>query len=247
MEYILEVENLVKDFKSFFKKTRVLKGVNLKIKKWELYGFLGPNGAGKTTTLKCILGFLKPTEWVIKIFGKDLHKNVELYKKIGYAPENAYYYDYLTWIEFLEFIWQLSWLSKQESNLIWTQLLEKVWLLYAKDKLVKSYSKWMKQRLWLASSLINDPDIIFWDEPMSGLDPLGRVLIKELMLELKQQWKTIFFNTHILSDVQEVADRFGIILDGKIVIEDETKNVQTSLEEFFKDIVQKNKENIEIR
>ena len=247
MDYILEVENLIKDFKNFLKRTRILKWVNLKIKKGELYWFLGPNWAGKTTTLKCILGFLKPTDWVIKIFNKDLHKNHDLYKKIWYAPENAYYYEYLTWIEFLEFIWQLSWLSKQESNLIWSQLLEKVWLLYAKDKLIKSYSKWMKQRLWLAASLINDPDIIFWDEPMSWLDPLWRVLVKELMLELKQKWKTIFFNTHILSDVQEVADRFGIILDWKIVFEDETKNVETSLEEFFKEIVVKNKENIEIK
>ncbi len=247
MEKVLEIKDLEKEFKQIWKKTRILKWVNLQVYKWELYGFLGPNGAGKTTTLKCILWFLKPEKGEILIFWKPLKLEKDLYNKIGYAPENAYYYDYLTWIEFLEFVWQLSWLSVQEAHLRGLDLLEKLWLSFAKDKFVKSYSKWMKQRLGLAASLINDPELIFWDEPMSGLDPLWRVLVKELMLELKQKWKTIFFNTHILSDVEEVADRFGIILDWKIVIEDKTKNVSWSLEEFFKEIVLKNSYNIEIK
>jgi ABC-2 type transport system ATP-binding protein len=207
---------------------------------------LGPNGAWKTTTLKCILWFLKPTSWKIKIFWKDFNDK-EVYKKIGYAPENAFYYDHLTWIEFLIFMGQLAWLSKQDSEIIGMWLLEKLGLIYAANRYVKSYSKWMKQRLWLAASLINDPDLIFWDEPMSWLDPLWRVLVKDLMKHLKQQWKTIFFNTHILSDVEEVADRFGIIFDWKIIYEDYTKNLNKPLEEFFKEIIKQHSSDIEIR
>lgn len=247
MSVVLEVKGLRKVFKELFKKNEVLKWVDLSIKKWEIYWFLWPNGAWKTTTLKCILGFLKPTSWEIKIFWKDLLSHSEIYKKIGYAPENAYYYDHLKGLEFLIFMWQLFWMSKQDAELVWMQLLDKLWLSYAADRYVKVYSKGMKQRLWLAASLINDPVLIFWDEPMSWLDPLGRVLVKDLMKELKNKWKTIFFNTHILSDVEEVADRFWIIFDWKIVYEDSPKNLEKPLEEFFKDIIEKQGKEIEIK
>ena len=247
MSSVLEVKGLKKTFKELLKKTEVLKGVDLFVNQGEIYWFLWPNGAWKTTTLKCILGFLKPTDGEIKIFWKDLNKNPEIYKKIWYAPENAYYYDHLKWLEFLVFMGQLTWMSRQDAELVWIGLLEKLWLSYAADRFVKSYSKWMKQRLWLAASLINDPDLIFWDEPMSWLDPLWRVLVKDLMKELKNKWKTIFFNTHILSDVEEVADRFGIIFDGKIIYEDTPKNLKKSLEEFFKEIIQEQEWEIEIK
>lgn len=244
---ILEVCNLQKSFKqNFWWKIHVLRWLNLEVKKWEVYGFLWPNGAGKTTSLKCILGFLSADDWEKKVFWENIEKNKDLYKNIWYAPEHTYFYDHLNWIEFLIFMWQLCGMTKQESELNGLNLLEKLGLTYAKDKYVKDYSKGMKQRLWLAASLINDPDFILWDEPMSGLDPLGRVVVKDLMKELKENWKTIFFNTHILSDVEEVADRFGIVYDGRIIYKDKLSNLEKSLEELFKNVIEEESEKIEI-
>lgn len=247
MSSILEVTNIVKVFKTNLKKTQVLNWVNISINQWEVYGFLGPNGSWKTTTLKCIMWFLKPTSWEIKLFWKELTSELSLYKKIWYAPENAYFYDHLKWLEFIVFMGQLHWISKKQATEVWTSLLNKLWLEFAKDKFVKTYSKWMKQRLGLAASLINDPEIIFWDEPMSGLDPLGRILVKNLIVELKHAGKTVFFNTHILSDVQEVADKFWIIYQWKIVYEDYVKNLNQPLEKLFLDIVEQQEEKVHIR
>ncbi len=246
MTSILNITDLRKTFKQWRKKIDVLKWVDINIEKWELYAFLWPNGSWKTTTLKSILGFLKPSSWEISIFWKNLFENPEVYKKIWYAPENAYFYDHLNAIEFLIFAWQLSSLTKQEAELKGLSLLEQLWLSFAKNKLVKSYSKWMRQRLWLAASLINDPDMIFWDEPMSWLDPLWRMVVKDLMLELNKQGKTIFFNTHILSDVEDIADKFGIIHDWQIIYEENTKNIQKSLEDIFKEKIYSKEEKLQI-
>lgn len=246
MNSILKVTDLKKTFYNI-KEIPVLKWVNLDLKEGEVYWFLGPNWSWKTTTLKCILWFLNYDEWKITIFNEDLKTHPNIYKLLWYAPENAYFYDHLNWIEFLIFMWELVWMTKEEAELNWLQLMEKLWLANAKDRFVKSYSKWMRQRLWLAASLINNPQILFWDEPMSWLDPLGRVLVKELMIELKSKGKTIFFNTHILSDVQEIADKFGIIFDGKIIFEDYTKNLEKNLEELFKELIQKEDKKIEIK
>ena len=233
MEAIL-VKNLQKVFKVNFKKIKVLKEVNLNVQKWEIYGFIGPNGAGKTTTIKSILGFLKPTQWEIKILGQDPFVQKWIFKKIGFAPENTYFYDHLSGEEFLHFMGMLVGMNKSEIWLRSIALLEKVGLLEARKKLVKSYSKWMRQRLGIAAAIINDPEVVFFDEPMSWLDPLGRILVKDLMKELKSQGKTIFFNTHILSDVQEIADRFSMIYDGRIIFEWAIEDVQgQNLEEFF--------------
>ena len=244
---VLEVVDLNKKFNVNFRETHVLKWVNLSINEWELYWFLWPNGSWKTTTLKCILNFIRPTSGEIKIFGEDLSRNPSILKKIGYAPEQAYYYDHLTWIEFAVFMWQLSGMHEAVATKKWTKLLENIWLGFAKDRYIKSYSKGMKQRLWLVSAIINDPQLIFFDEPMSWLDPLGRSLVKQLMLDLKNQWKTIFINTHILADVQEIADRFGIIHDWKVIFEDKVKNVQWSLENFFIAKITEQTSNMQIR
>lgn len=243
---ILEISKLKKTFKNNMKKTDVLKWVDLDVSSWQIYWFLWPNWAWKTTTLKCILWFLKHTSWSIKVFWENLNEKPDLYKKIWYSPENAYFYDHLDGIEFLIFAGQLSGLTKQEAELRWLDLLDKLWLLFAKNKMVKSYSKGMRQRLGLAASLINDPQIVFWDEPMSGLDPLWRILVKNLMLELNEKWKTIFFNTHILSDVEEVAHRFWIVFDGKIVYEENIKNINNSLEEIFKETVESQEKLIDV-
>ncbi len=246
MANILTVTDLRKIFKQWFDSVDILKGVNINVDKGEIYWFLWPNWAGKTTTLKCILWFLKYNAWNVYIFWEEVKDNFEIYKRIGYAPENTYFYDHLNGLEFLIFMWQLTDMTKQEAELNWLDLLERVGLSFAKNRQVRKYSKWMKQRLWLASSLINDPDLVFLDEPMSGLDPLGRVLVKDLMLDLKQKGKTIFFNTHILSDVEEVADRFWIIYNGNIVYSEEVKKLWKSLEKLFKEVVEEETEKSEI-
>ena len=247
MENILEVKNLYKTFQLNLKKTEVLKWVNLKLKKWEVFWFLGPNGAGKTTTMKVILDFIKATKWEVLIFWEKLTENRSLLKKIGYAPEQAYYYEHLTWNEFLYLMWKLSWLEKKELKEKVPLFLEKVWLSFAKDKYIKDYSKWMKQRLWLASAIMHNPELVFFDEPMTWLDPLGRNLVKNIILELKNNWTTIFFNTHILSDVQDIADTFAIIDKWEIIYNWKIKDVEGSLEEFFVEKIKENNKNIEIK
>ena len=232
--YAIYVEGLKKSFKVNFKKVDVLKQVDLKVNQGEIYWFIGPNGAGKTTTIKCILGFLKYDAGNIEILGKQPTKNKEVFSKIGFAPENTYFYDHLTGEEFLLFMGMLAGMKKTEIALRAIALLEKVGLLDARKKLIKSYSKWMKQRLGIAAAIINDPQVIFFDEPMSWLDPLGRILVKDLIKQLKSQGKTIFFNTHILSDVQEIADRFSMIYNWKIICEGAVGDVKgQNLEEFF--------------
>lgn len=244
---ILEVKDLKKTFKQNLKKTEVLKGVNLSVDKWEIFGFIWPNGAWKTTTVKIILDFMYPSSWEIKIFGKELKKNRDILKKIWFAPEQAYYYEYLTWREFLIFMWSISWLSNKDLKNKVDFLLDKVGLSFAKDKYIKTYSKWMKQRLWIWSSIIHDPEIVFFDEPMSWLDPLWRNLVKNIIKELKQEWTTVFFNTHILSDVQEIADNFAIINDWKIIYNGDVKEISWSLEKFFVDTIKEDTKNIDIK
>jgi len=230
---VVKIENLHKSYKENLKKTKVLKGLNIHIPSWTIYWFLWPNWSGKTTTLKCLLGFLKYEQGSIKVFDKNIKNSPEIFQKIWYAPENTYFYDFLRWLEFLIYLGKLSWIDKKTSKKRWLKLLDKLGLSKDKNKYIKSYSKWMKQRLGLAGSLINNPDLIFWDEPMSGLDPLWRNLVKNLMKDLKQQNKTIVFNTHVLSDVQQVADRFGILYDGQIIYDGQPDQIKTSLEDFF--------------
>ena len=244
---ILEIKNLHKVFKQNFKKIYALKGVDLEVKEWEIFGFLWPNGAGKTTTLKAILDFIRPTKGEIKIFWEDLRKNRSILKQIGFAPEQAYYYEHLTWEEFLYFMWKLSGLTNKELKELVPVYLEKVWLSFAAKRYIKSYSKWMKQRLWIAAAIIHKPKLVFFDEPMSGLDPLWRNLVKNIMKELNQDGTTIFFNTHILSDVQEIAHRFSIINSGKIIFTGNISDVKGSLEEFFVEKIRSTWEKIEIK
>ncbi len=244
---VLEVKDLKKTFKVNFKKLEVLKWVSFEVNEGEIFWFLWPNWAGKTTTIKAILDFIKPTSWEIKIFWENLHKNRQILKYIGFAPENAYYYDYLTWEEFLYYMGKLSWLSYKDLKDLVPIYLKKVWLDFAAKRYIKTYSKWMKQRLWIASAIIHSPKLVFFDEPMSGLDPLGRQLVKGIMKELKQQWTTIFFNTHILPDVQEIADRFAIINKWKIIFEWDINSVNMNLEEFFVEKIKSTWEKIEIK
>jgi ABC-2 type transport system ATP-binding protein len=215
---MLNVENLVKDYTTGFlrKKVRVLKGVSFSVSRGEIFGFVGPNGAGKTTTFKVILGFVSLTSGRVEIMGKPLG-SVDIKKQIGYLPENPYFYDYLTGEELLRYMGELHGLNGGRLSKRVDELLEKVKMSHTKRVQLRKYSKGMLQRIGVAQSLINDPDFLILDEPMSGLDPMGQREIRELILEQKKKGKTILLSSHILSDVEALCDRVGVIISGRIV------------------------------
>lgn len=214
---IIEISELSKVFKVGFwgRKVNAVQGLNLEVRSNEIFGFLGPNGAGKTTTIKMILNLIYQTKGEIKIFGKP-NTDVGLRKRIGFLPENPYFYDYLKAREFLNFYGQLMDLSRSERNAKTGELLKMVGLENVDNIQLRRFSKGMVQRLGLAQALINDPDLVILDEPMSGLDPVGRKEMRDIILDMKRQGKTVFFSTHILPDVEMVCDRVAIIHDGKM-------------------------------
>lgn len=219
MELAIQIENLNKTYKMGFwgKKVKVLDGVSFSVEKGSTFGLLGPNGAGKTTTLKMLVGLTKPTKGKVSVLGKSPFE-VKNHKKIGYLPESPYIYTYLTGMEFLNLCGNIHGISGKTLNTRIYELLDLVSLdKNSANKQLKTYSKGMLQRIGIAQSLVNDPEVIFFDEPMSGLDPLGRHDVKEIIKFLKSSNKTIFFNTHILSDVQELCDKIAIMVKGKIV------------------------------
>ena len=215
---MVKVENLIVDYSTGFlgKKARVLKGVSFDVRDGEIYGFIGPNGAGKTTTFKSILGFITQTSGSITIFGKS-NSDVELKSRIGYLPESPYFYDYLTGKELLEYMGKLHGIEKSLLNQRIESLLVKVGMYHAKDVQLRKYSKGMLQRIGIAQALVNDPDFLILDEPMSGLDPRGRREIHDLILEQKDRGKTILLSSHILSDIESLCDRVGVIIGGIVV------------------------------
>ncbi len=217
-ETILNISNLVKDYKTGFsgKKTRVLKNVSFDVFKGEVFGFVGPNGAGKTTTFKSILGFVAPTEGSIELLGNE-HSNPDVKRKIGYLPENPYFYDYLTGEELLYYMGELHGLKRKYLAEKVDELLQKVRMEHARKVQLRKYSKGMLQRIGIAQALINDPEFLILDEPMSGLDPIGRREIKDLILEEKRKGKTILLSSHMLSDVEALCDRVGIIMGGTVI------------------------------
>ncbi|MEY2976356.1 MAG: ABC transporter ATP-binding protein [Prochlorotrichaceae cyanobacterium] len=217
----LVVENLSKTYRTGFwlnRKVQSLKGVSLTAHQGETFGLLGPNGAGKTTLLKSILGIVRPSGGSGTILGHPLGDR-EIRKRIGYLPENPYFYEYLTGWEVLEFSASLFQISKADARKRIVELLDWVGLSQqaARKKQLRQYSKGMLQRVGVAQALINNPDVVFLDEPMSGLDPLGRYQIREIILSLKSQGKTIFFNSHVLSDVEKVCDRLAILARGELL------------------------------
>lgn len=218
---IVETHNLQKVYRTGFWLNRVvqsLNGVSLQVHQGETFGLLGPNGAGKTTLLKLLLGILRPSAGDGRLLGQPLGDR-EVKARIGYLPENAYYYDYLTGWEFLQLNGGLFQLPRRRCSERIVQLLELVGLseTAARKKQMRQYSKGMLQRVGMAQALINDPEVVFLDEPMSGLDPLGRYQIREIIQTLKTQGKTIFFNSHILADVEQVCDRVAILGRGELL------------------------------
>ncbi len=216
-EIVVETKNLTKVYRDFWgrQKVRALKALDLQIHKGEIFGLLGPNGSGKTTTIKLLLGLLFPTSGEISILGKtasDVAKN----EKIGYLPEESYLYRFLNAEETLDFYGRLFKISGPVRRQRVSQLINMVGLESAKKRQLREYSKGMTRRIGLAQALINDPDLILLDEPTSGLDPIGTKNMKDLILELREQGKTIIMSSHLLADVQDVCDRVGILYQGEL-------------------------------
>ena len=219
MTTVVEINNLTKDYEVGFwrkRKVRALDDLSLTVSRGGIFGFLGANGAGKTTTLKLLMGLIFPTSGKALILGHDI-ADVSMHNQIGYLPENPYFYDYLTAREFLEYCGELFGYgpgerSKSASDrLSLVRLDEKKW-----DTQLRKFSKGMLQRVGLAQALINDPEVVFLDEPMSGLDPVGRREVRDLMAGLRQEGKTVFMCSHILSDIEVLCDRVAILKRGRL-------------------------------
>ncbi len=226
---VVQTWNLGKVYRTGFwlnQKLRSLKDCSLSVYQGETFGLLGPNGAGKTTLLKILLGIIRPTSGRGVLLGQPIGRR-EVKQRVGYLPENAYYYDYLTAWELLEFAAGLFQLPKHIQKKRIPYLLDLVGLAHktARKKQLKKYSKGMMQRVGMAQALINDPEVIFFDEPMSGLDPLGRYQVREIVLSLKAQGKTIFFNSHILTDVEQICDRIALLARGELLCVGSLENI----------------------
>ena len=218
MEDIL-IENLSKSYSSGWPGRPpfvALDGLSLTVERGEIFGFLGPNGAGKTTTLKILMGLVQATSGKAMVLGKPAG-DVESRRRIGFLPESPYFYDYLTAEEFLEFYGQLAGLQRANIASRVTALLDLVSLGEARSRQLRRFSKGMLQRIGLAQALIHEPELIILDEPMTGLDPVGRKQVRDLILNLRDQGKTVFFSTHILPDVEMICDRIGIVMRGRLV------------------------------
>jgi ABC-2 type transport system ATP-binding protein len=219
MTSVVEIENLTKDYEVGFwrkRKVRALDGLSLSVNQGEIFGFLGANGAGKTTTLKLLMRLIFPTHGTARILGLDI-ANISTHSRIGYLPENPYFYDYLTALEFLNFCGQIFGFSKTDRNGRAKDLLSQVKLDESKwNTQLRKFSKGMLQRVGLAQALINDPEVVFLDEPMSGLDPIGRREVRDLIAALRQEGKTVFMCSHILSDIEVLCDRVAILKGGRL-------------------------------
>ena len=210
-----------------------LRPLNLKIERGEIFGFLGPNGAGKTTTLKLLMGLVFPTAGSARILGMELD-DPRMKAQIGFLPEQPYFYDYLTARELLEYYGQLSGVSAKDRSGKVNEVLARVGLPDVARVQLRKFSKGMLQRAGIAQAILHNPKLVFFDEPMSGLDPLGRREVRDLMEQLKQEGKTVFFSTHILSDAEALCDRVAIIHKGGLrgvgAVEDLTSTVQGKVE-----------------
>ena len=215
---VLKTEALCKQFKVGFwgRPLTALERLDLEVHTGEIFGFLGPNGAGKTTTLKILMGLIYPTSGKAWILGHKVGE-VAMKQQVGFLPESPYFYDYLTAEEFMRFYGQLFGLGGPLLSERITTLLSIVGLSDARSLQLRKFSKGMLQRIGIAQALINDPHLVILDEPMSGLDPVGRKEIRDLILQLKAQGKTVFFSSHILHDAEVLCDRVGILIKGRLV------------------------------
>jgi len=239
MPTVIEIDRLTKEYEAGFlrkRKTRALDTLSLKVEKGQIFGFLGANGAGKTTTLKLLMRLIYPTSGTARILGRDIG-DISMHARIGYLPENPYFYDYLTAREFLSYCGQLfgqkhsTRASRTEALLTRVSLEKKSW-----DLQLRKFSKGMLQRVGLAQALINDPEIVFLDEPMSGLDPVGRREVRDLIASLRAEGKTVFMCSHILSDIEVLCDSVAILKSGRLAHAgslDELRSRETRLVEII--------------
>lgn len=223
----LEIQNLSKTFTGKkFERVEALKNLSLTIESGEIFGFLGPNGAGKSTTIKTIMGLIRPSSGTASIMGHETGSPLAR-KQVGYLPENPAFYDFLSADEYLDFVGNVFGMDKKLLCRRKNEVLALLELTDARKRPMRGYSKGMVQRLGLAQVLLHEPDVYILDEPMSGLDPLGRALVKEIIIGLKEQGKCVFFSTHITADVESVCDRVGIILKGKLTRTDRVDDIMT--------------------
>src|SRR2546422_6346564 len=214
----IEIENLTKKYPFGFlhlMKRTSLEGLNMQVETGEVFGFIGPNGAGKSTAMQLLMRLIFPTAGSARILGKPI-SDVEMHRDVGYLPEQPYFYDYLTAAELLDYFAQFHDLTATDRKERVERMLKRVGLETARKIQLRKYSKGMLQRVGLAQAILHDPKVVILDEPMSGLDPVGRREVRDIILELKREGKTVMFSTHILSDAEMLCDRVGVIVGGKL-------------------------------
>jgi ABC-2 type transport system ATP-binding protein len=214
----IEIENLTKDYPVGFWRKRMRRSLDhlcLRVEECEVFGFLGPNGAGKTTTLKLLMRLIFPTEGTARICGRPID-DVSMHREIGYLPEQPYFYDHLTARELLDYYARFSGFGRAERKERVARYLELVGIAAAADVQLRKFSKGMLQRVGIAQATLHEPRVVFLDEPMSGLDPIGRREVRDIILDLKRQGRTVFFSTHILSDAEMLCDRVAVLVNGKL-------------------------------
>jgi ABC-2 type transport system ATP-binding protein len=216
-ENVIELKELRKVYRTPFRRKRVeaVKGITLSVKKGEVFGFLGPNGAGKTTTIRVLMGLVSPTSGEATVLGRPIADR-EASRRLGFLPEAPYFYDYLTVREMLDLVGRLFGLDRSARAKRTEELIALVGLSHAADTPLKKYSKGMLQRAGLAQALVNDPELVVFDEPMGGLDPVGRKEVRDIIYGLRDSGKTVFFSSHILADVEMICDRVAILSKGEV-------------------------------
>ncbi len=219
-ETVIEARDLVKTFRLGFRMKRVeaLRGATFAARRGEIFGFLGPNGAGKTTSIKVIVGLLRPSGGSCTLLGHPAGA-IEARRRVGYLPESPYFYDHLLPDEFMDLCGRLRGLDAPTRRRRGVELLDLVGLGAARDRPLRKFSKGMLQRIGLAQALVGDPELLILDEPMTGLDPVGRKEVRDLIVALRKRGKTIFFSSHILADVEMICDRVAIVSQGRVVDE----------------------------
>lgn len=219
MQSPIIVRNLCKTFRvKRARKITVLDDVSFTVERGEVFGFLGPNGAGKSTTIKTLMGMIRPGSGEAFLCGEPVGSEASR-RSVGYLPENPAFYDFLSGREYMRFVASAFAMPKCDADSAINHWLDRLDLAEAANRPIRSYSKGMVQRLGLAQALFHDPEVVILDEPMSGLDPQGRALVKELIVELKDAGKTVFFSTHITADVEQVCDRLAIIVNGRLCVD----------------------------
>jgi len=214
----IEVRDLHKVFPVGFRRKKVyaVRGISLAVQQGDIFGFLGPNGAGKTTSIKVLTGLIRPSQGEVSIFGRDV-EDLAVRQRVGYLPEQPYFYDYLTPVEFLDHVGRLYGMGAAERRRRIDEVIEEVGLTHARKRTLRKFSKGMLQRVGIAQAVLSDPDLVILDEPLTGLDPIGRKEMMDLVFRLKQRGRTVFFSSHILADIERVCDRVAIIRQGRIV------------------------------